>query len=77
MVENIFFLDSEQIRMGRMIPPKFAIPIEWEETSLNGGISPQSPQIISLQYQMIWEFLTSFGVIVLNKWCIFHWCKTF
>ena len=48
MVENIFFLDSEQIRMGRMIPPKFAIPIEWEETSLNGGISPQSPQIISL-----------------------------
>ena len=53
MVENMFFLDSEQIRMERMIPPKFAIPIEWEETSLNGGISPQSPQIISLQYQMI------------------------
>ena len=53
MVENMFFLDSEQIRMGRMIPPKFAIPIEWEEASLNGGISPQSPQITSLQYQMI------------------------
>ena len=51
MIENMFFLDTEHVGMGRMPPlpkKKITIYIEWEETTSNGGNSSQLPPKIIL-----------------------------